>query len=424
MFTELFKLVTNKKKPKDPDSKGFILLIDKKGKYFNELDAAYINSPTATMAILKFFEYCVPPGLIDEYQDLWKKIVNDYIRYGYYLIHIEYNLDFEPVKYTYRNPRYYVIKDKDDNENASTFLNLNKGTVYPVFNSDPKVLQAQFASKGFDKFLGQIYMYNDSSQPYRITPMYSVLDYMKIEHNSSTYVSKGCDNAMFGNSIFIVKRSSSASEKEIEIIDSIKTVLSTTKSVNEAGQNLMIEYEGDLDDVSKLISKVSISNDLDMDQLNGADDKAQQKICVACYGFPLILISQSEGVFGNSGEAIQVATDLWAKTCQREAANILDGFKKLGFVVTKKDEPVIEELSALDDKTMVAQAALKGSVGGVQALLSVQASYSLGNTDFESAIAILQLLFGFTRDESVKLLGQPKIKNQNDTIINPNNTGA
>ena len=342
MFTEIFKLVTNKKKPKVVDTKGFILLIDKKGKFFDDMDAAYINSPTATMALLKFFEYCVPAGLIDEYQDLWKKIVNDYIRYGFYLLHIEYNIDAEPIKYTYRNPRYFVIKDKDDNENASTFLNLNKNTTYPVFNKDPKVVKAQFAKDGFEKFLGQIYMYNDSSQPYRITPMYSVLDWMKIEHNSSTYVSKGCDNAMFGNSIFMVKRSSSASDKEIEILENIKSVLSTTKGTDNSGQNLMLEYEGDLDDVSKLIAKVSISNDLDMDVLNGADSKAQQKICIACYGFPLILISQSEGVFGNSGEAIQVATTLWAATCQRESNNILDGFKKIGFNILKEDDTTID----------------------------------------------------------------------------------
>jgi len=100
-------------------------------------------------------------------------------------------------------------------------------------------------------------------------------------------------------------------------------------------QNLLLEYEGDIDDVTKLLSKVSISNDANVDLMNAVDEKAEQKICTACYGFPRILISQSEGIFGNSGEAIQVATDLWAKTCQKEAQNILDGFKEVGLNILK-----------------------------------------------------------------------------------------
>ena len=132
-----------------------------------------------------------------------------------------------------------------------------------------------------------------------------------------------------------MKKSSDASAKELEIIDTVKETISGVKGVEEAAQNILLEWEGDLEDVPKLISKVSISNDINVELLNTTDEKAESKICVACYGFPRILISQSEGIFGNSGEAIQVATDLWAKTCQREANNILDGFKEIGFNILK-----------------------------------------------------------------------------------------
>jgi hypothetical protein len=66
----------------------------------------------------------------------------------------------------------------------------------------------------------------------------------------------------------------------------------------------------------------------------------------------------------------------------------------------------------LDNKTLEAQAQLKGSVGGVQSLLEVQASYVAGTTSYESAIAILDLIFGFNRTEAVRLLGNP----QNEAI--------
>jgi hypothetical protein len=139
---------------------------------------------------------------------------------------------------------------------------------------------------------------------------------------------------MFGNNLFLIKKSSDASAKEIEVIDSVKEILAASKGVDETAQNLLLEYEGDTEDVTKLISKVSISNEINVDLLNASDSKAESKICVACYGFPRILISQSEGVFGNSGEALTVATEMWAKTCQRESTNILDGFKKIGIEIT------------------------------------------------------------------------------------------
>jgi hypothetical protein len=40
-------------------------------------------------------------------------------------------------------------------------------------------------------------------------------------------------------------------------------------------------------------------------------------------------------------------------------------------------------------------------------LLEVQASYAAGTTTYESAIAILDLIFGFRRDQAVRLLGNP-----------------
>lgn len=340
MFTSFFK-VLGKKKRKAAKTNGFVQL-GEDGLYFQNLDDAYLNSPTATMALLKFHEFCVPSNLIQKYQKLWKKVENDYIRYGYYLIHVSYNVDGSISGHSYLNPRYYLAKDKDDNDNVSTFIDVRSGAIYPAFNSNITVVLSQFegaGDKGYLDFKGQIYMYNDSSLPYRITPFYSVLNWMRSEADASTYVDKACDNAMFGNNIFIVKKSSNPSDREKEVMSEIKGAISSVKGVDEAAQNLMIEYEGDIEDVTKLLSKVSISNDVDVDLLNATDDKASEKICMACYGLPPILVKQNEGVFGNNGEALRVATQEWAKTCQKEATNILDGFKEIGFKITNDNIP-------------------------------------------------------------------------------------
>lgn len=64
---------------------------------------------------------------------------------------------------------------------------------------------------------------------------------------------------------------------------------------------------------------------------------------------------------------------------------------------------------ATDDPVQAAaQASLKGSVGGVQGILSIQQGVSSGLTTRESALEVLQLIYGFSLEESERLLGTPK----------------
>lgn len=406
MFTGLFKVLGVKKK-KPVDTKGFVV-IDADGVFFDRLDLAYLNSTTATMCLLKFLEYCVPEGLLDKYQDLWKKISNDYIRYGYFLLNVRYTIDGtvdtkDP--FEYRSPRDYAVKNKDDNGNASMFLNLRTAKQIPAFNNDPMVVKSQWANlkKGYQDFTGQIYMYNDSAQPYRITPMYSALNWMRIESEAGTYVTKACDNAMFGNNLFVMKKSSDATAKELEIIQTVKETLTSAKSVEETAQNLVLEWEGDIADVPNLINKISISNEVNVELFNTTDDKAINKICLACYGFPKILVMDNDGLFGNSGEAITIATNNWAKTCQKEAANMMDAFKAIGVAITEEKPPVEEP----DTKTADAQAELRGTVGGGQLVLATQQAVTARTSTRGAAIALFRLILGFSEQDAIDLLGDP-----------------
>lgn len=333
MFTDFFKVVSTKKRKKPADTKGYVQIDG--GLFFERLDSAYLNSPTATMCILKFLEYCIPAGLLEEYKPLWHKIASDYIRYGYYLLNVTYDVDANVTGFIYKNPKHFLIKDKDDNDNASTFINIKTGKVYPTFNKDKTAVKSQYPKEGYLKYTGQLYMFNDTSMPYRITPFYSVQKYMEGEADAATYIEKASDNAMFGNNIFVIKASSDQTAKELEIIGEVKEALSGAKGVTETAQNLLIEWKGETEDVTKLLTKVSISNDIDVDLFNAADEKASKKICMACYGFPEILISNNDGLFGNSGEALAVAEKFWTNTCVKEANKMLEGFTLIGIPITK-----------------------------------------------------------------------------------------
>lgn len=60
---------------------------------------------------------------------------------------------------------------------------------------------------------------------------------------------------------------------------------------------------------------------------------------------------------------------------------------------------------------------LKNTVGGVQSIIQLQESVSKGSTDYNSAIQILIIIYGFTFEEAKKILGTPKpIENSKNEI--------
>lgn len=68
-------------------------------------------------------------------------------------------------------------------------------------------------------------------------------------------------------------------------------------------------------------------------------------------------------------------------------------------VVSEGGEPVAI------DREAEARAQLKGSVGGVQGIIQIQTSVAQGLTDRGSAIALLELIFGFSNSDATRLLG-------------------
>jgi hypothetical protein len=57
------------------------------------------------------------------------------------------------------------------------------------------------------------------------------------------------------------------------------------------------------------------------------------------------------------------------------------------------------------DKEAEARAMLKGSVGGVQGIIQIQTAVAEGLTDRGSAIALLELIYGFSTEDAKRLLG-------------------
>lgn len=401
------------------EKKDYVKLIEK-GDYFREMDTAIMNSPTASMAVLMFKKYCVLPNIKPSFAPYFEKIKDEKIKYGFFTVWVEYDIDLNVKAAYFRLSKNYRVKCKDDLGKASMYYNVNTKAEFPAFNSDKKVVAAQVAKAGgFEKFTGQIYQYNTTTANYEYSVFFPVFKWMEVEADTPTFITASADNALFGNNLFVMKKVAETTvgeggENEPRVIsntDKVIGALRQSKSVKNSGTNLVATVDTD-DDVTKIITKIAIGNDIELDKFNTVDDKAGKKICTAAYCFPQILANPSEGLFGNSGEAYQAAIDFWAKTCEFEALKIEAAFKQIGvaiqFVAPAEDEQVEEELT-VDQATLDAQAALRGSVGGVQALLQIQTSYSQQLTTRDSAIAMIELIFGFNKDEAERLLGAPVV---------------
>ena len=74
-------------------------------------------------------------------------------------------------------------------------------------------------------------------------------------------------------------------------------------------------------------------------------------------------------------------------------------------VVVSEDDALSEGGAEVQDANALAQAGLRGSVGGVQGILQIQDSFSRGVTSEASALSILMTIYGFDNDTARSILG-------------------
>lgn len=412
------------------EKKDFVKLIEE-GDYFREMDHAIRNSPTASMAVLMFKKYCVLPNIKPSFAPQFEKVKDEKIKYGYFTVWVEYDIDYNVKAAHFRLSKNYRVKCKDDLGKASQYLNVNTHAVFPAFNPDKKVVAAQIAKVGgFDKFTGQIYQYNTTTANYEYSVFFPVFKWMEIEADTPTFITASADNALFGNNIFVMAKDSESSAGEggegqprvMSNTDKVIGALREAKTVKNSGTNhvLTVNTEKELD---KVFIKVPIGNDVELDKFNTVDDKAGKKICTAAYCFPQILANPSEGLFGNSGEAYQAAIDFWKKTCEFEAAKIEAAFIEIGVPIQDADPAEIAqetENETVDQATLDAQATLRGTAAAVDGIIKIQANYSAKITSYDSAVAMIELIFGFDNAKAKRLLGDPVVVGPDGNAINTN----
>lgn len=438
------------------DDKLDVYLNGDDNQYPMEIRRVISNSPTAKRSANMMSKYIAGAGVTDDgvvnsrqqlkKSGLVKQIADDIAeQYGAW-IHVGYQVN-ENGKLRPSNPRVldyckcrigkedgednkgrvYVDEYSTDKKELIKKKKQKEKTWYYPFNKDQNVVIAQIkkdaedAGKVSDKledllphYKGQVYYLNLTPKfNYAVSLFDSVYNDSDTEYRMGLYSNSEARTGFLGKLAVITQ---GLDEDDSDTVDEdVQNWLGAENSANVWRLNV-----AETDDISKILRIEQIKSQYDEKQFTETKKDARINIMGAANNIPESLVLNSSGLFGQSGEAYIQAKEFYTEQTDWERSEVERTMDLLGFPCkiiplyikeeTKTDGGDGQETP--DAATIAAQAALRGSVGGVQGILQIQASVSAETTDFESAIAILVEIYGFTRTVSAKLLGRPEIKTE------------
>lgn len=406
---------------------------------FKTYKDAYDDSPTNSSIINDYTTYVNGEGLIDIGKNSYSLaqyisdedvllISQDLNIYGGYAIQIIWNENTKtPIKVKYIP--IYKLGIKYDQTNLEVtgywfsydWKNRSRyaPTLYPIFDGNYK-----------DKNVEILVVRQPTAEPFFSIPDYiSGISWAKVEGRISNYGINFMDNGVHDVTIvnYNQGRQSTPEAARVEA-EKVRKMIGST----ENSGRVIVSFNDSIEE-SVTLDKIPVA---ELSQnITFLTEEAERKLQIA-HGMPKILFSgdQSGGGFSNNAEEYAMALKiLYRKKINPKRQIIANGLNKVFQLINadvnvwfkdfeeenkldnteSNNEVKIDGVAiSLDEKTLSAQANLKGSVGGVQALLDIQSSYSAGTTTYESAISMLDIIFGYNREQAVKLLGKPEKKVQ------------
>lgn len=339
-------------------------------------------------------------------------------------IQVSYNLNYKfssivvvPVKYVRvgkADDRGYsgkfLVYDNWDRSKGSRIMS-SKFLLVDKFNPDEDVVKKQIGGKDIEEYNGQIiHIKEDDGEVYSESDLTSVLSEALLESNSQTIRSRGAEKGFINSKICAVPPFSDKKDR-----DDFKKNLKSMQGANNSSDVLVVEASEATEDLSKSIYLGDLTSTYNDKMFEYSDKKAEASICKA-FGVNLVLISPNENsIFGNSGEVLREAKKQLYDEKKEDRDQIEEVFSDLMKSFKKPIEdgveiqnPYLDDVDeGAEDENANAQAVLRGSVGGVTALLAIQQSVANRTTTKEAGIAMIVNIYGFDEDKASDMLGDP-----------------
>lgn len=363
-----------------------------------------------------------------------------------FFVHMNYDGNYDIINLDVLPFSDCRIGKKDDNRYAGKILvcddwsdskKSKKAKVVDVFNDDPKVIESQIQkAKGIGKYNGQILFVKFGKYTYPLAPIHPCIKDAESETQASIYKNKSLRKGFFGKTLVVTKPLVDEELRDTEGDDYQKQVDARTKfretiqefiGVENVDGVMHLEIEFD-EKVEDEVFFKNIDSNINDKLFAHTENSVSDNIRMCFNNVPAALIRSKDGaMFGSSGEAIKAMKEFYQDQTNDERMIVEQTVNKLmkNFKTKKTDSltiiPLIEarkiESSGSSSKGETpeeakakAQATLKGSVGGVTALLQIQQSVSEGKTDREAAITIIEEIYGIGRELAGEMLGNPKIE--------------
>lgn len=427
--------------------------------YPNEIELAILNSPSGKAASKVLAKYISGKGVENDYIVNPDKNYNlskitrmsgvDISRQNGVFFHIGQRLENGILKPTLDVLEYTKsrIGKEDDNDYVSKYWlkdcsiekkafgnkNADESEWYYPFNNNNDVVLAQIKSdylatepKELEPELavmlpyyrGQVYYMNLTPEfKYALSPFDACYNDLDSEYRVSMFTNRNVRTGFLGKTYVVT--SGLDDEENSKVQDDIKLWLG---SENIGGTfHLSLEAGAEVDKVFKVNQ---LKAEFDDKLFSETKTSLRDNIYSQANNVPAQLVKAETSIFGTQSETYIEMKKFYTEQTQDERKELEDTLNLLGFpckiipivdISIKKATEGVQEV-VVDDATKQAQANLRGSVGGVQGVLSVQQSYANDLTDYDSAITIFTEIYGFTLEVADALLGSPEKIDPNEPI--------
>lgn len=167
-------------------------------------------------------------------------------------------------------------------------------------------------------------------------------------------------------------------------------------------------------------------------QLNDSDERfimlqdMVEKNIVMGHEIPPQLVILTPGKLGSTSERQDLLAEFQSYYITPRQSQIEEVFNRVLHTIGYTEDILLLEYSEINkvqtedlNVQEKAQAELKGSVGGVQGILSIQASVSQGITTIDSGSAILEMIYGIEPLTARRMLGEPIVVIPTDNTTQP-----
>jgi len=310
--------------------------------------------------------------------------------------------------------------------------------VFDSYNPRPEVIQAQVeAAGGWDNYKGQIaFLRLSKKHTYPKTLIERAYTFADVENNLGLYYNATVKRS-FEDITYIRHRAFPNKTAENEFYSNVEKL----SGLENASSKLIIEDDWD-DQNQKPVGNFkfdTIKNDVKPEKYAHFESSSSNYIRKAFKDIPPQMVDFISGKLGNtSGDDLLKAQAVYNSRIGRDQeklemffAEIFDNYKE---DINPSGSWKIKQYSLLDDGTAedgtqrdsetdlaakeirTAQATLRGSVGGVTAILAIQTSVAAKTTTYDSGVAMLENIFGYSNEIAKSILGQPEITNNPPAI--------